>query len=475
MLDKDINNNLDNELNDEPKKSFSITISKNKLNAYITLLKVDDGVLPTFEEIDSALKKAGIVFGIDYDRIRQLITDPVYYQPICIATGIPPVNGEDGKIQLLFDADKQYKPTITEDGKVDFRELNIVESVRKGQQLCVVIPPTKGINGKGVTGEEIVAREGKFPRLPKGKNVEAGENNLSLVASIDGHVRYVDNKISVFPSYEVPGDIDNSTGNISFIGNVIVKGNVLSGFSIEAGGSVEVWGVVEGAYIKADEDIILRHGMQGMGKGVLKSGRDIVAKYIENSTIEASNDIKADVIMHSNIKCGNRLILGGRKGLLVGGTCCVANEIQAKNIGSQLATSTEIEVGVNPEIRKRIKELKEKIEVYEKNIIKAEQIINILSRFDEKGILPDDKKEILSKCRFTRNHLSELLHELKQELNNLESQITGKNPGKVHCSQKIYSGVKITIGSSSMNVKENLDHCTIYLDGADIKIGPYLK
>ena len=46
---------------------------------------------------------------------------------------------------------------------------------------------------------------------------------------------------------------------------------------------------------------------------------DIIANFIENSTAEAVNDIKAESIMHSNIKCGNRLELGGRKGLLVGG------------------------------------------------------------------------------------------------------------------------------------------------------------
>ncbi|HHW30473.1 MAG TPA: DUF342 domain-containing protein [Clostridiaceae bacterium] len=474
MLGQNNNNDSDNRTNAKSSRNFSITLSNNKLYAYITLPKNEDAALPTYEDINSALKKSGIIYGIDHDRIRQLIADPVFGQPICIASGTPPVNGDDGKIKLLFDTSNQYKPTITEDGKVDFHELNIIESVRKGQQLCVVIPPTKGVMGKSVTGEEIPAREGKFPRLPKGKNVEASEDNLSLVASIDGHVRYVDNKISVFPYYEVSGDIDNSTGNISFIGDVVVKGNVLSGFTIEAGGTVEVWGVVEGAYIKAGEDIILRHGMRGMGKGVLRSGRDIVAKYIENSTIEAKNDIKSDFIMHSNVKCGNKLILTGRKGLLVGGVCCVAKEVYAKTIGSQMAALTEIEVGINPEVRKRIREIKEKIPVYEENMMKSEQVINILSRFEALGTLPDEKKEMLSKCRYTKSYFSNLLQELKQELQCLEAQIQGKNMGKVHCSSRVYYGVKIIIGSSSMTIKENIDHCTIYLDGADIKIGPYL-
>ena len=135
----------------------------------------------------------------------------------------------------------------------------------------------------------------------------------------------------------------------------------MSGFVVEAGGSVEVMGVVEGAIIKAGGDIILRRGMQGMGKGILISGGDIISRFIENSTVEARNDIKAEAIMHSNVKCGNKLELSGRKGLLVGGSCKVGKEIVAKVIGSHLATITDIEVGLDPTIRERYKAAKDEL------------------------------------------------------------------------------------------------------------------
>jgi len=173
---------------------------------------------------------------------------------------------------------------------------------------------------------EVPALDGKPAVLPKGKNVEISEDGQSLIAGIDGQVNYIDGKVSVFANYEVPADVDNSTGNISFVGNVIIRGNVLSGFTVEAGGSVEVMGVVEAAVIKADGDIILRRGMQGLGRGILKSGGDIIAKYIENSIIEAKGDIKAEAIMHSNVKCGNKLELSGKKGLLIGGKCKVGKK-----------------------------------------------------------------------------------------------------------------------------------------------------
>jgi len=74
--------------------------------------------------------------------------------------------------------------------------------------------------------------------------------------------------------------------------------------------------VVEAAVIKADGDIILRRECRAWKRNI-KSGGDIIAKYIENSIIEAKGDIKAEAIMHSNVKCGNKLELSGKKGLLI--------------------------------------------------------------------------------------------------------------------------------------------------------------
>jgi len=117
---------------------------------------------------------------------------------------------------------------------------------------------------------EVPALDGKPAVLPKGKNVEISEDGQSLIAGIDGQVNYIDGKVSVFANYEVPADVDNSTGNISFVGNVIIRGNVLSGFTVEAGGSVEVMGVVEAAVIKADGDIILRRGCRAWKRNIKK-------------------------------------------------------------------------------------------------------------------------------------------------------------------------------------------------------------
>lgn len=451
--------------------SVNVMVSPDKMKAYISFTPPDNGRMLTVEEVLEALAKNGVIYGINRTNLEAVVKYPVFNELICVAEGVPPVNGQNGKVEFHFDINRESKPTILEDGRVDFRELNLIQSAEKDQVLCTLLPPVPGTPGKTVYGTDLPALDGKPAVLPRGRNVVVSEDGKSLLAGISGQISYIDGKVSVFATYEVQADVDNSTGNINFIGNVSIRGNVLSGFVVEAGGNVEVMGVVEGAVIKAGGDIILRRGMQGMGKGILVSGGDIIARYIENSNIEARNDIKAEAIMHSNVKCGNKLELSGRKGLLVGGTCKVGKEIVAKVIGSHLATVTDIEVGVDPSIRERYKAVKEEIIQMETDLRKAEQAITILKKLEMANALTPEKKEIMARSIRTRAYFTTRIQELKDEMNVLDAKLQQEAYGKIRCYNFIYPGTKVAIGSCMMYVKENLQYCTLYRDGADIRVG----
>ncbi|HEX2944686.1 MAG TPA: FapA family protein [Clostridia bacterium] len=449
----------------------NVTTSPDKMKGYISFNPPENGRMMTMEEVLDQLGKNGIIYGINRTNLETIIKYPVYNEIICIAEGTPPANGQNGKVEFRFDIKRESKPTILDDGRVDFRELNLIQSAEQGQVLCSLTPPIRGTPGKTVCGIDIPALDGKPAALPKGRNVSVTEDGQNLLAGISGQINYIDGKVNVFSTYEVPADVDNSTGNINFIGNVIVRGNVLSGFVVEAGGTVEVMGVAEGAIIKAGSDIILRRGIQGMGKGVLISGGDIIARYIENSNVEARNDIKAEAIMHSYVKCGNKLELSGKKGLLVGGNCKVGKEISAKVIGSHMGTVTDIEVGVDPTIRERYKAVKEELIKSETDLRKAEQAITILKKLEMAGALTPEKQEMLAKSVRTRIFLTNRFSELKEEMAALESNLQQDAYGKVKCYNFIYPGTKVAIGSCMMYVKENLQYCSLYRDGADIRVG----
>ncbi len=449
-----------------------VTVSPDELSASVTLYPGENGSPITRDDIITALQNQKVTYGIKDDLIKNLCEHPVYNQSFCVAEGLPVQNGKNGSVIFHFDTTVDKTPTVLEDGRINYRELNLIQSVKAGQELCTMVPPVPGIQGVTVKGKPIQAVNGKPAILPRGKNVTVSEDGQTLYAATDGEVEYLEQtKVSVYTNHEIPADVDNSTGNINFVGSVIVKGNVLSGFSVEAGGNVEIYGVVEGARIKAGGSIILRRGMQGMGKGSLIAGGDIVARYIEYTNVEAKNNVQSEAIMHSNVKCGNKLELTGRKGLLVGGTCKVGKIISAKVIGSHMATATELEVGADPTVRERYKQAREELVSMESDIKKAEQAITILKKMESMGSLAPDKQEIMTKSVRTKIYLSSRLEEVKREIEELDSKLQQEGNGKVRAMNFIYPGVKVTIGTCMMYVKEALQYCTLYRDGADIRVG----
>ncbi|WP_341877214.1 FapA family protein [Defluviitalea saccharophila] len=451
-----------------------VEISKDKMFAVITFIPpVNNGALLSYEDVLKQIEAKGVVFGIEKEELKKALDERKPNYKYIIAQGIKPINGENAKLEFHFREHKQIKPKILEDGSVDFFNLDLIENVSKGQTLITLIPPTEGTPGKNVFGAEIPPIKGKNIKLPKGKNTEISADGTQLLASIDGQVIYSNNVVNVYETYEVPNNVDNAVGNIDFVGNVIVKGNVITGFSIVAGGNVEVYGVVEGARIEAQGDIILHRGIQGMSKGYLCSMGNIVAKYIENSTVEAAGDVSSEAIMHSQIKSGGTVKVEGKKGLIVGGVVRARKQVDAKVIGSHMATVTEIEVGIDPALVERYRYLKDELGKTKKEIVKTDQVIELLNKMKEANKLTDAKREMLQKSTRTKVFLNSRLNSIKGEISEIEPQLEEKEDGKVRAYGTIHPGVKITIGTACMYVREELKYCTLYKDRADIRTSSY--
>jgi uncharacterized protein (DUF342 family) len=450
--------------------SAKVAVSKDKLQAYVLIASPSqDGKALSKSMIEAALKQKNIQFGIDENMINELEKSPIYEKGILIATGIDPKSGTDGRINYLFDLENEKKPQILENGKVDYHNLGFVKNVKKGQVLAEIVEPIEGVTGKDVYGKDILVRASKRAIIPKGKNVIYDDQTKKLVAAIDGQVGIQDGKIVVLPQIEINGNIDASTGDICFVGNVLVKGNLVSDFKIEAGGDVEVLGAVEASSIKAKGNIMLRKGVQGMGKAVIESEGDVISKYIENATVTARGDIKCDAIMHSNITCNGSLISEGKNGLIVGGVVRVGYEIKAKAIGSPMATLTEIQVGVLPEEIEKLRNMRDEISKLSSDFVKAEQVIVLLNKLKGTDKFTKDKEEMLIKSVRSKVVINSTLTHLRQEAMEFDEKVSMEVSGRIK-TLKVYPGVTIAMGNSKKYIKETFENCMFYEEGAEIKI-----
>ena len=440
-------------------ESVNVYISNDEMEAFIEFLPPDGGRNLTFEEVISKLQEKGIVYGININKIKEICADKQYNRKILIAKGNPPVEGKDAQLKFHFDLNKQPKPRLREDGSVDYRSLDAIEIITKGDKLVTLIPPQEGKEGKTVTGRVLKPKAVKNKALPKGKNTEISKDNLSLIALENGKVELVNGKVTVQTVYEIRGDVDLSVGNVEFQGDVIVHGNVSAGFSINAGGFIEVRGVVEGAYLFAGKDIILKRGFRGLGKGEMHAEGEVVARFIENGTVTAKGSIKAEVILQSQVQCGDEVIVSGRKGLISGGSVSATYQISAITIGSPLATPTVLQIGVDPFARQEYADIEAQLKELKSEKQKLSQLSDVLNRLDQLGRLTMDKQVIKAKVD---TRLPEVINSIRQKEEHLSKLTSAQYAinGKINVRKVVYPGTDLVIGNEVMKIKDPIKHST---------------
>ncbi len=454
-------------------EQINIEISNDEIAAYMTIFPPKEGRMITKEEVYDILESKNIIKGIDYDLITEMIESKQFLKKQRIASGSQPINGMDGKIEHFFNTEIKIKPTLLEDGSVNMKELNIIQTVSEGECLAQKNLPTEGIDGFTVTGKILKSKNGKPVYFKKGKNVIETEDGLRLIAGTTGQPRLIDGKITVLEIYEVNGNVDNSTGNIRFVGKVIIKGNVRTGFTVECSDDVEVYGVVEGATIISNGNIVLHKGIQGQNVGKLISKQNIIARYMESCYAKAHGNISAEAIMHCIIESKDTVNVTGKKGLIVGGQIRVNHEVNAKFIGSPMATVTNIEVGIDPETKEKYENLKIEEAKLKKNKNRVSQIVDLLKKMSKTAALTKEKQNLLQKSVRTENLLTKRLQEINEELKYLNSILVALSNGQVNVSDTIYPGVQIHIGNSVYYVRDEIQYSTLFRKDSEIQIVPY--
>ena len=311
---------------------ISVTQSADGLQAFLCVPESMVGNYPSIDELKACLASHGIVYGIVPDALDQMVKGQVYNVKIEAARGIPPVDGTPGRIDILVDVSSRGKPRALAGGRVDLRDLGYVVNVRKNNEILRRIPPYPGTDGKTVFGKPIPCNKPPRILLTPGPGTRIAEQDADLlVADRDGAVAVFPNgKAAVLDEKTIPGDIDYSTGNISFVGNLQVKGTVRGGFEVDAAGSVMVGGGVEDAKVTAGGDLEVLGGASGSGNGALKCGGMLKVRHLHNFNVHAlAIDIVEDIV-HCSVWAEKAITAKS----IVGGTVSAGMSIDVDTIGT---------------------------------------------------------------------------------------------------------------------------------------------
>jgi len=459
--------------------AVAVTISEDRLKAFISYLSSENGETFTLDQLQNVLMVHGVKYGVLEQELIKFAANPRQYtiQPLLIAQGKAPQPGKDGYINFLYQPDHESpKPQVLDNGKVDFREINRISNVKKGQVIAERIPAQEGQPGISVTGDPLPPPKVREAIWKLGKNVVLDDEKLRMYAVIDGMVTFTDrDKVNVFPVFEVNGDVDYRTGNIDFVGNVVVRGNVMSGFVVKAEGDIRITGSVEGAEVTASGSIDIMEGIVGRGKGFVKAGRSIKCSFILDGNVEAGENVTVgQSIMHSNVRAGKSVICTGAKGLIVGGVVQAGESIVARTVGNMTHTPTALEAGVLPNERNELAELNKQLKAIQENLTKTESALKILEPLAKANQLTPEKKEMLDKFRLTQQQLESRQSEIVERIEELEQVFENVEQARVEVRGTIFGGSRIVIGRFTRFVKDTVNQVVFRFENGEIIMQPKL-
>lgn len=421
-----------------------ITVSKDEMDAYLELEPPDPTGAPlTLERAREQIRERGVVYGVDEDALSGLLEKKLYGRQIHLARGTAPQPGMDGRVEFHFRTEHDAAPRIVSpDGKVDYRNLDLFEKVTEGQLLVTRYAGQPGTSGYTVRGRELKGRPGREARMPGGKNVYYDEERFHMYAKISGMVEVINQTVVVSGCYRVQGNCDLSVGNIDFDGDVLVTGVVTTGMTIRATGSVEIFGVSEGAHIIAGGNVFLRGGMQGVDKGMVEAGADVVAKYLERACVRARGKVTADVFVQCRVESEDSIQAQGKHGSIIGGEIKAQNEIVARSIGTSSESRTIVEVGMTPGKRARFQQLVKDQERLKQEIEKYDKTLRYLAQLPR---LSPDRQKLQQALVIKQAEDSHELENIGTELERLTEEMDRVTEGKVHVTDMVYPGVLINI------------------------------
>ncbi|PZD93347.1 DUF342 domain-containing protein [Paenibacillus sambharensis] len=452
---------------------IGVRLAADSMSAVLTFKKTDGLGDFSVDELRELLHDSGVVFGLREDTLAAVAANPkAYYDSeTVVANGIPAVDGQDGKINFVYRMDSDSrKPAELDDGTVDFKEITQLNNVQKGQLIAERLPAVEGQPGKAVTGEVINGRSGKEARFKVGKNVVLNPEQTAMYAAIDGMIAKTDrDKINVFPVYEVNGDVDYNIGNIDFVGTVVIRGNVLTGFRVRAAGDIRVIGGVEGAELESDGSIEITGGIVAGNKGLVKAGKNVKSSFIQDGNVVAGEDVLvSQSIMHSHVRAGRSVICSGAKGLLVGGAVQAGERVTARTVGNTMSTATTIEVGVLPELRAELTELRQQTRSMADNLDKTEKALILLDQMAAAGQLSPDKMALRVKLNATKRQTTQEMKEGRERILEIEKTLEDTDRARVEVINTVYGGTKVVIGRYTRFVKDAAQRVYFHYSEGDV-------
>lgn len=440
--------------------SALLKVSKNGMEAVLAPAE-DNSALEYLADLPDLLARLGITYGI-LTPPEQTHEDGKWI----VARGDAPVNGEDGRLELM--------PKFEDLKNVSSEPIEKILNAGEGDVIAKIIQPTPGKPGKNVFGEEIASKPGRQAQFKLGDGVVVSAEGTELSASRSGVAEFKEEKITVLDEYSVNGDL---AGNLEFWGRLFtITGSIPGAFNVLVWGDLTVDGNIEGG-ARVDVNGNLKVG--GLIRGndtIIDTGHDLSCKAIEYAHVYVKGDMEIeDYVLKADCKVkGYAWVVQGR-GAIMGGDLFIGHSLAVNALGTATNIFTHISIGFDFDSMDKHNKLINKIEDISKKIEEAQDNLKKIDTLEQKG--PLDEKYLFIKKYLLESlvRLGEETMEKREELEWLEEKLLEKQSAVVTVNKNVYSNTTITIYNANLDIKDDINgkRKFIYKNGEIIAVSPF--
>lgn len=423
---------------------------------------------PSEEDVLGTLAEAGIELD---DAVRERVAQyveltrsalnhdsndgpPEIPERFLLAEGTPPIEAADGE----FIWDSAYEREIGDwqaDAPVDYYTQNSILTVDVGQIIGVIKPPTDGVPGRSLLGDEVEPRRKKGSPLKVGSGLKLVDDESGRVeTTAAGRLERDGLTLRMCELLTIPRDVDFKSGNIDCVTDVHIGGMVKPNFSVRTTRSLTVKKDTESAELIVGKDLIVRGGIFGQESGrLIKAGGCVTAAICDAALLEAGGDVKiAKVIINSNVRAGGRLEI--ERGAIIGGEVYARNGVSVKDIGSEAGVPTRVAVGFDGAKLLLAKKMeKDATKLGEQSEQIRTQVQPLLSNIKR---LTPTQREQATELVYKANEISNAAEQLTTKRTDMLLKARPTTPAGVDVSGVLHADVTLAFGLRETVTKTSL-------------------
>ncbi len=433
----------------EKDAKVKITIAQDKMSARIRIAPpAEGGKGITEDDILEQLREKRIIKGIKFEYIYRLANHTVYNKTFKIAQGEEKIDGTDAQLKCHFETEQEATAFYS---KEDYARIQY-QKVKAGDLLCEILPPTYGRSGWNILGQTLPGKDGDGIGDISGMNTVL--TGTLLYATCDGLVSLQNGKVNVFSAKTI---VMLENARLEYDGTVFVDGNVTNGSRIKASGDIIIKGSVQNAILEAGGNITLCKGITGKNSHI-KAGGNIRSYFIEKAEVYAGKNIVADVVMLASIRCAGTLTLSGRRAALIGGSCQVGKDLNAKNIGNDANVLTEVALIGQKRLQKEKDAALTRIEECRAAI---DQLLRAMKTAVNKAKSKEEIKTLAIRITYAKKKLEQEIDDQNKVIEEINAKEGLSPSGKITVSGKLYPNVVLNIDEVHYTNTQEKNYCVI--------------